>query len=104
MGEVSPAKALTSSNNAPEVAEQLGATEKEVNAEKGVALDAMKPPAALQDLPTEKEVPKRIEIALATLPLFAKGDLASKGSEASKAASTQPIKAPSKGKIVIKKK
>ena len=57
-----------------------------------------------QDLPAEKEVPKRMEIIMAALPLPVKGDLESKDSEASKAASTQPIKAPPKEKIVIKKK
>ena len=44
-----------------------------------------------------------MEIVLATLPLPAKVDLVSKGSEASKAASTKPNKAPPQGKIVIKK-
>ena len=57
-----------------------------------------------QDLPAEKEVPKRMEIIMAALPLPVKGDLASKDFEASKVASTQPIKAPPKEKIVIKKK
>lgn len=75
-----------------------------MNANKGVAPDATKPPAATQDLPAEKEVSNRMEIVLAILPLLAKGDLASKGPEASEAISTQPIKAPPKEKIVIKKK
>ena len=104
MGKFSPAKALTSSNNALEVVEQPVATKKEVNADKGVTPNAMKLPTAPQDLPAEKEVPKRMEIIMAALPLPVKGDLASKDSEASKAASTQPIKAPPKEKIVIKKK
>ena len=64
----------------------------------------MKPPTATQDPPTEKEVPKNMEIVLSTLPLSAKVDPASKGLEASEVASTQPIKALPKEKIVIKKK
>ena len=45
-----------------------------------------------------------MEIVLATLPMPAKGDLTSKGLEASEAALTQSTKAPAKEKIVIKKK
>ena len=45
-----------------------------------------------------------MEIVLATLPMPTKGDLASKGPKALEAASTQPTKAPSIEKIVIKKK
>ena len=80
MGKVSLTKVLTSSDNLSKMAEQPGVIEKEVNANKGVASDATKPPTATQDLSTEKEVPKRMEIVLATPPLPAKGDIASKGS------------------------
>ena len=62
----------------------------------------MKPPTLTQDPPTEKEAPKTMEIVLASLPLPAKSDPASKGPEASEAASTQPIRGPPKKKFVIK--
>ena len=48
----------------------------------------MKPSASTQDPPAEKEAPKKMEIVLATLPLPAKVDPASKGPEASEAPST----------------
>ena len=48
----------------------------------------MKPPTTAQDSPIEKEASKTMEIVLASLPLPAKSDLASKGPEASKFAST----------------
>ena len=66
--------------------------------------NATKPSTTTQDLPVEKEIPKKMEIVLATLPLVTKGDLASKGPKASEATSIQPIKAPPKEKFVIKKK
>ena len=94
----------TSSANLPEEAEQPGATEKEKNANQGVAPDAMKPPTTAQDPPAEKEAPKTMEIILATMPLSAKFDPASQDPEASEATSTQPINGPSKEKLVIKKK
>ena len=68
-----------------------------------MAPDATKPPTTPPDPTKDKEAP-RMEIIMAALPLPVKGDLESKDSEASKAASTQPIKAPPKEKIVIKKK
>ena len=61
------------------------------------------PPTAPQDLPTEKEAYTRKEIVLVTLLVPVKGDLTSKGPEAPEAALTQPTKAPTKEKIVIKK-
>ena len=61
---------------------------KEVEVTKGVAPDATKPSAAPQDPPIKKEAPKKMEIVLATLPVPAKGDLTSKGLEASEAALT----------------
>ena len=64
----------------------------------------MKPPTVTQDPPTKKEASKNIEIILSTLSLPAKADPASKGLEASKATSTQPVHGPPKEKIVIKKK
>ena len=64
----------------------------------------MKPQTATQDPSIEKEVPKKMEIVLTTLPLPAKVDPASKGPEALEVASTQPNKAPPQGKIVIKNK
>ena len=103
MGKASPVEALTSFNNPSKVAEQPKSIEKEVNATQGVASGAIKPPNTSQDLPVKKEVPTRIEIVLTTLPMSAKGDLASKGLEASEAASIQPIKALPKEKIVIKR-
>ena len=51
-----------------------------------------------------KEVPFKMEIALAILPVPAKGDLKGKGPKSSEAALTQSTKAPTKDKIVIKKK
>ena len=45
-----------------------------------------------------------MEIILATLPMLAKGDFKGKGLEASEAALTHSTKAPTKDKIVIKKK
>ena len=45
-----------------------------------------------------------MEIVLATLPLPTMADPASKGPKASEIASTQPVKAPPKGKLIIKKK
>ena len=84
--------------------EQPRVVEKETNTTKGVAPNATKPPVAPQDLPKEKEVPTKMEIVLATLPMPAKGDLTSKGLEASEATLTQSTKALAKEKIVIKKK
>ena len=104
VGKDNPTKVLTSSDNLSEVAEDPGVIEKEKNANKGMAPDAMKPPTVTQDHPAEKEVPNKMEIVLATPPLPTKVDLASKGLEVSEAASTQSIKAPPKEKIVIKKK
>ena len=78
--------------------------EKEKNTNQEVAPDAAKPPAAIQDPPTEKETSKTVEIILATLSLSAKADLASKGPEASEVAFTQPIHGLPKDKTVIKKK
>ena len=46
IGKASPAKALASSDNPSEVAQQQGAAEEEADANKGVAPDATKPPAA----------------------------------------------------------
>ena len=45
VGKDNPAKVLTSSDNPFEVAKDPGVIEKEKNANKGVALDAKKPPA-----------------------------------------------------------
>ena len=100
----SPAKVLTSSDKPSEVTKHPRATEKEKNANQGVAPDATKPSAAIQDPPTKKEVPNKMEIVLATLPLPTKVDPASKGPEALEVASIQPNKAPPQGKIVIKNK
>ena len=77
----------TSSANLSEEAEQPGATEKEKNANQGVAPDAMKPPTTSQDSSVEKEASQTMEIVLSSLPLPAKSDLVSKGPEASEAAS-----------------
>ena len=64
----------------------------------------MKPPTVTQDPPVEKKAPKKMEVVLATLPLPAKADPASKGPEALEATSTHPVHGPPKDKIVIKKK
>ena len=104
VGKDGPAEVLTSSDKPSEVAEQPRATEKEKNANQGVAFNAAKPLTTTQNPIVEKEAPKKMEIVLATLPLPAKVDPPSKGPEASKATSTQPNKAPSQGKLVIKKK
>ena len=69
-----------------------------------MAPNATKPPTVTQDPPAEKEAPKMMEIILASLPLPAKADPASKGPEVSEAASTQHVKARPKEKHVIKKK
>ena len=44
-----------------------------------------------------------MEIVLSTLPVLAKGDFMGKGPEASEATLSQPTKAPTKEKIIIKK-
>ena len=62
------------SGSPPKEAEQLGFAEKEADMTKGVAPDATKPSTALQDPSKEKEVPPRMEIVLATLPMPTKGD------------------------------
>ena len=53
-----------------------------------MAPDAMKPPTTSQDPPVEEEAFKTMEIVLASLPLPATLDPASKGLEASEVAST----------------
>lgn len=82
----SPAKVPVSSNNHSKEAQQCGVAKKGVDTTKGVAPNATKPPNVPQDRYKEKEVPPRMEIVLATLPVPDKGDLKSKGSESSKAA------------------
>jgi len=104
VGKDSSVNVPTSSDKSTEEAEHPGITEKEKNANQGVAPDAMKPPTVTQDPPAEKEAPKKVEVVLAAIPLPAKADPASKGLEASVVASTQPIHGPPKDKIVIKKK
>ena len=64
----------------------------------------MKTPTVTQDPLAEKEAPKKMEIVLATLPLPAKIDPASKGLKAPETAASQPNKVPPKEKLVIKKK
>lgn len=102
-GKDSPAKVPVSSDNPSKEAQQCGVAEKGVDTTKGVAPNATKPPNVPQDRHKEKEVPPRMEIVLATLPVLDKGDLKSKGSESSKAALSQSTKALPKEKIVIKK-
>ena len=50
--------------------------------------DATKPPAAPQDLSQEKEVPSKMEIILATLPMPTKRDFKGKGPESLEVALT----------------
>ena len=104
MGKASPSKVLPSPNSPSKVAKQPGVVEKETNTSKGVAPDATKPLVAPQDLPKEKEVPTKMVIVLATLPVLAKGDLTGKGLKASEVALTQSTKVLAKEKIVIKRK
>ena len=104
MGKDSSASVSNSFDKLVEEAEHLEVTEKEKNANQGVAPDAMKPPTVTQDPPAKKETPKKMEVALATLPLPAQADPASKGPEALEATSTHPVHGPPKDKIVIKKK
>ena len=85
-------------------AERLRATEKEKNSNQVVDPDAMKPPSTSQDLPIEQEASKIMEIVLASLPLPAKPDLASKGSKVSEATTAQPAGGLPKEKICNKKK
>ena len=104
MGKARPTKVLPVPNNPSKVAEQPGVVEKETNTTKGVAPDARKPLTASQDLLKEKEVPTKMEIILATLPMPTKGDLMSKGLGALEVKLSQSTKAPAKEKIIIKKK
>ncbi|KAK9998126.1 hypothetical protein SO802_017729 [Lithocarpus litseifolius] len=103
-GKGGPAKVPPSSDSPSKEAQQHGVAEKEANANKGVPLDATKPPAIPQDRLKEKEVPFTMETVLATLPVPAKGDLKSKDSGSSETTLSQSTKAPPKEKIVIKKK
>ena len=104
LGKGSPTKVPPSSDSPSEEAHQHGVTEKQADANKGVAPDATKPPAVPQDPIKEKEVPSKMEIVLATLLVPTKGDLKSKDSGSSEAALFQSTKALPKEKIVIKKK
>ena len=104
VGKDSTTNVTSSSANLFEKANWPEATQKEKNANQGVAPDAIKPPITSQDPHVEKEASKTMEIVLASLPLPATPDLASKGLEASEVASTQPIGGPPKEKLVIKKK
>ena len=90
--------------NLSEEAKRPKATEKEKNSNQVVTPDAMKPPSTSQDTSTEKEASKTMEIVLASLPLPAKPDPASKGPEVSEVATAQPTGGLPKEKIVIKKK
>ena len=93
-----------SSGSPSKEAEQLGVVVKEVDTIKGVAPDDTKPLTVPQDPLKEKEVPPKMEIILATLPMPAKGDLKGKDQGSSEAALSQSSKASPKDKIVIKKK
>ena len=59
--------------NPPKAAEQPGVNGKDAKVTKEVASDAIKPLIAPQDPTKDKEAPK-MEIVLASLPIFAKGD------------------------------
>ena len=104
IGKDSLTKAPLSLDTPSKEAKQPGVVEKETDTTNGVAHDATKPSAAPQDPPKVKEVPFKMEIALAILPVPAKGDLKGKGPKSSEATLTQSTKAPTKDKIVIKKK
>ena len=104
VGKDSTANVPTSSTQPVEEAEHPSVIGKEKNANQGVASNAMKPLSVTQDLIAEKETPIKMEIVLATVPLLAKNDPTNKCPEAPGTASTQPNNAPSKEKLVIKKK
>ena len=98
----SPGKVPPPLGNLLEMVKQLKADEKGVEMTKEVTLDATMPPAAPQD-PSKDEEDTIMEIALASLPISAKGD--SKGAnQGSSEAAAQQTKAPPPGKIIIKKK
>ena len=88
VGKDSTTNVTSSSANLFEKANWPEATQKEKNANQGVAPDAMQPPTTSQDPPVEKEASKTMEIVLASLPLPTTPDPASKGLEASEVAST----------------
>ena len=69
LGKDSPTQVPLSSNNPSKEAEQPEVVEKEANSTKGVAPDATKPLVVPQDPLKEKEVPSKMEIVLATLPV-----------------------------------
>ena len=103
IGKDSPAKAFLPLDSPSKESKQPGVVEKETDTTKGVSPDATKPLAAPQGLSQKKEVPSKMEIILATLPMPAKKDFKGKGPESSEVALTQSTKAPVKDKIVIKK-
>ena len=84
----SPAKVPLSSDSPSKAVKQPRVVEKEANTTKGVAPYATKPPIVLQDPIKEKEVPLKMEIILATLPVPTKGDFKGKGLVVSEAALT----------------
>ena len=59
---------LTSSDKPSKVTEHPGATEKEKNANQGVAPDATKPSAAIQDPPPRKKFPTRWRLSWLLFP------------------------------------
>ena len=67
-GKDSPVEILTSSNKPSEVTKHPGATEKEKNANQGVAPDATKPSAAIQDPPPRKKFPRRWRLSWLLFP------------------------------------
>ena len=88
--------------NLLEMVKQPKVDEKGAEMTKEVTLDATMPPVAHQD-PSKDEEDTIMEIALASLPIPAKGD--SKGAnQGSSEATAQQTKAPPPGKIIIKKK
>ena len=98
----SPGKVPPPLGNLLEMVKQPKADEKGAEMTKEVTLDATMPPAAPQD-PSKDEEDTIMEIALASLPIPAKGD--SKGAnQGSSEATAQQTKAPPPGKIIIKKK
>ena len=93
LGKDNPTEVPFTSHSPSKEAEQPVVVEKKADTTKEVAPDATKPSVVPQDPHKEKEVPPRLEIVLATLPMPAKGDLQGKGPKALEATLSQSTKA-----------
>ncbi|KAL0008504.1 hypothetical protein SO802_010006 [Lithocarpus litseifolius] len=97
VGKDSTAIAPTSSDKVSEVIEE------EKN-DQAMVLAAPELPITAHDPQVKREFQQSMEIVLASLPLPSKADPIGKGPKISETAPTEPHQAPSKEKIVIKKK